>query len=163
MAKLTLEASLADGPHGLLARLVGGWSGSTKTWFEPDKLADESKFEGRFSPLLDGRFVAFEYTAELSGKPRGGRAWYGYHLDGGEFTKAWIDSFHTNTSMMTFTGAAIEGGFEVAGTYAAGDGPPWGWRSRVVLSGDDNLVITDFNVTPDGEAARAIETALRRR
>jgi hypothetical protein len=162
MAKLTLEASLADGPHALLARLAGGWTGSSKTWFEPDKLADESPFEGRFTSALGGRFALFEYTSELSAKPRGGRAWYGYHLDAGEFTKAWIDAFHTGTAIMTFTGGPIEGGFEVAGEYAYGDGPAWGWRSRLVLDGDD-LVITDFNVTPDGEASRAIETTLRRR
>lgn len=161
-AKLTLAASLADGPHALLARLAGAWTGSSKTWFEPDKLADESPFEGRFTSALEGRFLLFDYTSELQGQPRGGRAWYGYHLDGECFTKAWIDSFHTGTDIMTFTGAAVAGGFEVAGEYAAGDGPPWGWRSRVELEGD-RLVITDFNVTPDGQAARAVETILRRR
>ena len=162
MAKLTLEASLADGPHHLLGRLAGGWTGASKTWFKPGELADESLFEGRFTTALDGRFALFEYTSEMQGKPRGGRAWYGFHLDDGEFTKAWIDTFHTGTLIMTFSGAAVEGGFEVAGSYAAGDGPRWGWRSRVVLA-DDDLVITDFNVTPDGQAAKAIETTLRRR
>lgn len=161
-AKPTLAASLSDGPHAFLARLAGGWTGRTKTWFEPDKLADESPFEGRFTPALDGRFVLFEYTSELAGEPRGGRAWYGYHLDRARYTKAWIDSFHTGTDIMTFTGGPVTGGFEVAGEYSVGDSPVWGWRSRVNLDGDD-LVITDFNVMPGHEPAKAIETTLRRR
>ncbi len=34
--------SLENGPHANLAKFAGDWTGTTKTWFEPDVVADES-------------------------------------------------------------------------------------------------------------------------
>ncbi|MBM2822237.1 MAG: hypothetical protein HW413_983, partial [Thermoleophilia bacterium] len=41
-----LAASLAAGPHSLLAGLIGDWVGTTQTWFMPGELGDESEITG---------------------------------------------------------------------------------------------------------------------
>ena len=41
-----LENSKTHGAHAQLARLIGEWEGTTKVWFEPDKVADESPVSG---------------------------------------------------------------------------------------------------------------------
>src|SRR5262245_28968657 len=48
-------------PKDLLKSLVGAWEGTCQTWFEPGKLADESKVKGEIRPLLDGRFFRHTY------------------------------------------------------------------------------------------------------
>src|SRR5258707_15090076 len=59
-------------PKDLLKSLVGSWEGTCRTWFEPGKLADESKITGKIRPMLDGRFFRHEYEATLKRRPRHG-------------------------------------------------------------------------------------------
>ena len=56
----TLEQS-----HPHLALLEGEWLGMTKTWFEPDKLTDESPWQGEFKVVLGGRFLLYTYQLQL--------------------------------------------------------------------------------------------------
>lgn len=72
--------SKTDGPHAKLAALVGEWSGTTKTWFEPDVVADESPMSGSIKLILDGRFALYEYNGEMQGKPFEGVAIIGFDL-----------------------------------------------------------------------------------
>ena len=41
----------------LLKTLIGKWEGTSRTWFEPGKLADESAVTGEFVDVFDGSFV----------------------------------------------------------------------------------------------------------
>jgi hypothetical protein len=41
-------------------------------------------------------------------------------------------------------------------------GPDWGWRTEVDLIDNDHLVITAYNILPDGMEARATEATLTR-
>lgn len=61
------------GAHSLPSQLIGAWQGTTKTWFEPDELADESGTLADIRPLLDGRFVVNEYEDSLMLQDREGR------------------------------------------------------------------------------------------
>ena len=74
----SLEQSLDSGPHALLARAVGSWRGTLRTWFEPDVLADESPISGEIRSVLGGRFVAHEYSYELQGAQYEGLALHGF-------------------------------------------------------------------------------------
>ncbi len=55
MANDKLVASQASGgAHHRLGLLVGKWEGTSRTWFEPGELADESPIRGTIRTVLDG-------------------------------------------------------------------------------------------------------------
>lgn len=150
-------------PKELLKSLVGSWEGVCRTWLEPGKLADESKITGRFLPLLDGRFLRHEYEAMMQGRSRYGFETIAFNSMAQQFQISWIDDFHTNNSIMFFEGDATDRGFFVSGTYDAGpDSPPWGWKTVFEIIDDEHLTITAYNITPEGEEAKAVETVYHR-
>lgn len=163
MSKSKFEISLESGVHEKLAKLVGNWEGTTKTWFEPDVLADESPMTGTFRPMLGGRFILHEYNGSLNGKPFEGIMILGYDIPNETFQCSWVDSFHMGTGIMLSTGAPTENGSSVLGSYGGPDIPvPWGWRTVTELIDPDTLVITAYNISPEGQEDKATETVFRR-
>ncbi len=68
MTKETFETSKVSAAHHQLNQLTGIWEGMTKTYFEPNVLADESPMHGTIKQVLGGRFIIHEYSGSLSGK-----------------------------------------------------------------------------------------------
>ncbi|MEJ7737620.1 MAG: DUF1579 domain-containing protein [Chitinophagaceae bacterium] len=156
-----LEKSLHTGAHQQLHLLVGDWEGITRTWFEPNQLADESPMKGTMKAVLDGRFILHEYSGSINSEPFEGLAIYGYHLGSRSFQSAWIDSFHMGTAIMFSEAAGNDKKMRFLGSYAANE-ERWGWRTVIEVVSPDELVITAFNITPDGAESKGVETHYRR-
>lgn len=156
--------SKASGIHYQLNLLAGEWQGITRTWFEPDKLADESPMKAKMTPVLEGRFMLFEYEGSLTGKRFDGIAIIGFSINSDKYQMAWIDSFHMGTEIMHCEGRSVGKLFSVIGNYGAPQFPePWGWRTEIDLRDADTMVVTAYNITPSGEEAKATETIFSRR
>ena len=152
-------------PHHFLSQLAGGWTGTSKLWLEPDKLADESPVLGTITLVLEGRFAIYLYQGSIEGEPQHGMFTVGYNTTLEQYEASWVDSFHNNTGIMYCTGHAIENGFQVLGSYPdPTGGPDWGWRTKVELVDHDHLTITAYNIDPDPEGgeAKATEAKLTR-
>jgi hypothetical protein len=143
--------------HQRLLAMVGGWQGQIETWFDADAEPEVSATRAHVVALLGGRFVRISYTSTAMGSPHAGEMIVGFSRDEGLWTMAWIDSFHTGTATMFFTG---KDAINVLGSYAAGN-ERWGWRTTFDLAGD-TLTIASFNIPPGRNEERAIRTVLRR-
>lgn len=165
MGKQELEVSRAKGgAHHHLAEMAGDWEGVTRVWFEADKLADESPQRGSMRLIVGGRFVLHEYETAFQGKPQQGVAIYGMHLDAKACESAWVDSFHTGTSIMFSSGRFGDLAFAALGSYSVGrDQPRWSWRTEIQQPDPGHLVITMFNIPAKGKEAKAVETRYARR
>lgn len=158
---MTFEKSTGS-PHHFLAQLAGNWKGTSKLWLEPDKLANEAALVGTIQLILDGRFALFLYQSSIEGEAQHGMFTFGYNTLLDRYEASWVDSFHNNTANMFCTGDAKGSGFFVLGSYPdPGGGPDWGWRTEVQLNGGE-LVITAYNITPEGEEAKATEAVLKK-
>ncbi len=160
-----LEESKTSGAHFQLSKLAGQWKGITKTWFDPAKLEDESSTTGTMRPILDGRFILHEYQSSFGDKPITGMAIYGYNLDLQKFQCAWIDSFHNGSAIMFSQGDKGNATMKFLGSYAyvtPETEQHWGWRTHLELVSDLELVITAFNISPQGEETKATETIYKK-
>ena len=156
---MTFE-KITGSPHHFLSQLAGNWKGTSKLWMEPDTLANEAPIVGTIQIILDGRYALFLYQSSIEGEPQHGMFTFGYNTQLDRYEISWVDSFHTNTSIMFCTGREIENGFSVLGSYPdPTGGPDWGWRTDVELR-DDELIITAYNIMPEGEEAKATESIL---
>jgi multimeric flavodoxin WrbA len=157
--------SKKEGAHYHLGRLTGSWAGTAKTWFDPSKLEDESPVSGTLRSVMDGLYVLHEYSGSFQGKPLTGMAIIGYNLGLSRYECAWIDSFHTSSAILFSEGKRGDDEVSVLGSYAyvtPETEQQWGWRTVIEMITDDEMVITAYNISPEGEETKATETVYKR-
>jgi hypothetical protein len=119
--------------------------GKGELWLDP--LGNEPK-HGDCSISIDGDTVSYEWSYD--GKPQSGKITL---REGGA---DWSDTWHHAKPMGC---SALPGSwalFDVNGTYGAGEGPDWGWRTTLSQRPSGELVLQMVNVTPWGEHGRAV-------
>lgn len=121
------------------------WTGTSELWLDP--AGNEAIVSDCTLHVVDGRveytwsYKGEEHTGSLT--PKGDRA---------EFQ----DSWHSVKPMECTPVRGSWALMEFFGTYAAGEGPEWGWRLAVSIRPSDELVLQMTNVTPWGEDGRAV-------
>lgn len=162
MSGSKLENSLASGGHQYLLQFTGDWKGTSKTYFEPGVVADESPVEAVVRPLFDKRFVQLTYKSSLQGKAFEGWMILGLHLLDNSWQMAWVDTFHMGTGIMHASGPYTSDSFNVLGSYSTGGENPefWGWRT-VIEKTAEGLSLKAYNIEPSGPDQLAIEMVLR--
>ena len=101
----------------ILQQMVGSWQGTCRTWFEPDKLADESEIKGQIAKAFSDNFVRHTYESQMRGKPRIGEELVAFNSVTKRFQVSWADEFHMNYAILFSEGDSSESGFVVSGKY----------------------------------------------
>jgi hypothetical protein len=136
---------------------LGRWTGTWKTWIEPDILHDDSAIALVVTPLLGGKDMLVSYEASIADDAVEGSALIGPSQQG--LTIAWVDTWHTNGLVLISHGDLDETGFAASTNFEAG-GEQWTWSTQFALEGSE-LVIRHWNQGPGMERYLGVEARLR--
>ena len=118
----------------------GAWAGTNTLWMK----YPENPLESAARVVVSAGRI--EYSWAYQGEPQSGT--FVFSGSGGELRAQWTDTWHAKDPMAC-RGTDQDGVVTVTGTYSAGDGPDWSWRTEFRLGGPDRLNIKMYNILPD--------------
>ena len=102
----------------------GSWEGTNTLWLKYPEDPQESAAKMVVSP------ARIEYSWAYQGEPQTGT--FVFSGSGDQLSAQWTDTWHAKDSMAC-SGTERDGVVKVTGTYSAGDGPDWSWRTEFRL------------------------------
>jgi len=137
------EATKPVGPKqgNLMKEFEGSWQGNNTLWLKYPEDPQVSKAE----VVISAGEIRYSWT--YKDKPHTGVI--KVRGEANALTFEWTDTFHSPKPMLS-KGSMEEGVINVLGTYAAGDGPDWSWRTVIHKSEKGKLNIKMYNILPDG-------------
>lgn len=138
----------------LFGRFVGRWRGSSSLFLDPEGEGDTQPSWVEVVEVARGNFLRVDYYWTVDEVVEEGVLLIGFDPKRPRYEAAWIDSWHMSRAMMFGIGEPGET-FDVRGTYAVSGYPDWGWRVRLEAE-DDRLRLLMWNISPEGEEARAV-------
>jgi Protein of unknown function (DUF1579) len=144
-------------PLDVLHALAGNWTGTSRLWLNPSEPPYECRSTVWVISAARGKFMRLDYTWDYQGEPQEGALLLGHERERNIVTAVWIDSWHMGAKYMACEGKVTDGAISVRGSYAAPPGPDWGWRTVIEPRGADSFRLDMYNITPDGQAALAVE------
>jgi hypothetical protein len=146
-----------------LKKFMGNWSGANRLWLSPREAVRESETMARVAPAARGQFVTLQYTWVDDGHSQEGLILIGV-VEPLKLARAvWVDSWHMGDKFMVCEGKVSDNGvISMTGSYAAPEGPDWGWRIEIDPGRADSFDLVMFNITPEGEEALAVQASYQR-
>jgi hypothetical protein len=149
-----------------LESFAGAWRGTSRLLMHGPNGLEEfvSETSLRASVELGGLLLEVRYDWSHEGETRHGLLVAGFDPKGGTVNAAWMDTFHQRAGLMICTGdeAPAASGFLVKGSFAAPEGPPWGWTIGLRLDAEGRLLFEMDIITPAGESAPAVRAEYQR-
>ncbi len=144
--------------HEALAKMVGSWTYTQKTWMMPGQPPMEATGTMTAESMLDGRFVKAVWSSEMMGQPFTGIGINGYDKMKQLYTNVWMDSMMTSTMM--FTG---ETAGDLSTTFTDPmTGNPMTMRVTTEWTGDDTFTVAGYITPEGGEEMQNMEVLLTR-
>ncbi len=143
--------------------LEGEWMGVNHLWLSPDSEEIVTEAGARVEPQANGSFLSVHYTWVYADVIQEGLLLIGGDLTGGKVSAAWLDSWHYAEKMMACEGKCNEdGSLTVVGSYAAPEGPDWGWWLTLQPLNMNQFKLLMHNVPPGEQPALAVECLFER-
>jgi hypothetical protein len=144
----------------LFGRFVGKWRGQSTLFLDPESAGDTQPSWLEVTSVARGNFLRVDYFWTVDEQVEEGVLLIGFDPRRPRYEAAWIDSWHMSRAMMFGTGESGDT-FDISGTYMVPGYPDWGWRIRLEADGDE-LRLMMWNVSPEGEEARAVSGTYQR-
>ncbi len=91
-----MKAGTPGPEHQQMAKMVGKWKVTTKTWSAPGKPGDASERAAEYRTLYGGRYLEETMTGKMDGMDIEGRGIEGYDNVTKEYFGTWIDNMSTS-------------------------------------------------------------------
>jgi len=154
------EAMTPGEPHEWLAKSVGSWKLTVKTWMPTGGEPEVTEGTAEREMILGGRYLEERVTGTAMGMPFEGYSIAGYNNVTAEYWGTWIDNL--STGLMTMTGER-DGNTVV--WHAEGTDPMTGGKAKmkmVSMLQDDGKEKVEFYEMHGGEEMKTMEILYQR-